>query len=36
MNKVLWGAGVYANTRQDDIIIISNSWEEHFSHIRDV
>ena len=36
MNKVLWGAGVYANTHQDDIIITSDSFEEHLSHIRDV
>ena len=36
MNKVLWGAGVYANTHQDHIIITSDSFEEHLSHIRDV
>ena len=36
MNKVLWGAGMYANTHQDDIIITSDSFEEHLSHIRDV
>ena len=36
MNKVLWGAGVYANTHQDDNIITSDSWDEHLSHIRDV
>ena len=36
MNKVLWGAGVYANMHQDDIIITSDSFEEHLSHIRDV
>ena len=34
MNKVLWGSGVYANTHQDDIIITSDSWEAHLSHIR--
>ena len=36
MNKVLWGAGVYANTYQNDIIITSDSFEDHLSHIRDV
>ena len=36
MNKVLWGAGMYANTHQDDIIITSHSFEEHLTHIRDV
>ena len=36
MNKVLWGAGMYVNTHQDDIIITSDSFEEHLSHIRDV
>ena len=36
MNKVLWGAGAYANTHQDDIIVISDSWDEHLNHIRDV
>ena len=36
MNKVLWGAGVYASTHQDDIIITNDSFEEHLSHIRDV
>ena len=36
MNKVLWGAGMYANTNQDDIIITSDSFEAHLSHIRDV
>ena len=36
MSKVLWGAGVYANTHQDEIIITSDSFEEHLSHIRDV
>ena len=36
MNKVMWGAGVYANTHQDDTIITSDSFEEHLSHIRDV
>ena len=30
MNKVLWGAGVWY------IIITSDSFEEHLSHIRDV
>ena len=34
--KVLWGPGVYANSHQDDIIITSDSFEEHLSHIRDV
>ena len=27
---------MYANTHQDDIIITSDSFEEHLSHIRDV
>ena len=36
MNNVLWGAGAYAYTHQDDIIITSDSWDEHLSHIRDV
>ena len=36
MNKVLWGACVYAYTHQDDIIITSDSFGEHLSHIRDV
>ena len=36
MSKVLWGAGMYANTHQDDIIITNDSFEEHLSHIRDV
>ena len=27
---------MYANTHQDDIIIASDSFEEHLSHIRDV
>ena len=36
MNKVLLGAGVYANTHQDDIIITSDSFEEHPSQIRDI
>ena len=27
---------MYANTHQDDIIITSESFEEHLSHIRDV
>ena len=36
MNRVLWGAGMYANTHQDDIIITSDSFEEHVSHIHDV
>ena len=35
-NKVLWGACAYTNTHQDDIIITSDSWEAHLSHIRDV
>ena len=30
------GAGAHANTQQDDIIITSDSWDEHLSHIRDV
>ena len=34
MNKVIWGAGADPNTHQDDIIIISDSWNEHLSHIR--
>ena len=36
MNKVLWGVRMYANTHQDDIIITSDSFEEHLSYIRDV
>ena len=36
MSQVLWGAGMYANTHQDDIIITSDSFEDHLSHIRDV
>ena len=36
MNKMLWGAGMFANTHQDDIIITSDSFEENLSHIRDV
>ena len=36
MNKVLLGAGVYANPHQDDIIITSYCFEEHLSHIRDI
>ena len=36
MNKVLWEAGVYANTHQDGIIITIDSWDEHLSHICDV
>ena len=36
MNKVLWGAGMYANTHQDDIIITNDSFEEHLSRIRDI
>ena len=36
MNKVLWGAGMYANTHQDNIVITSDSFEEHLSQIRDV
>ena len=36
MNKVLCCAGAYANTHQDDIIITSDSWEAHLSHIRGV
>ena len=36
MNKVLWGAGAYANTHQDDIFITSDSWDEHLGHNRDV
>ena len=36
MSKVLWGAGMYANTHQYDIIITSDSFEDHMSHIRDV
>ena len=35
MNKVLWGAGVYANTHHDDITITSDSFKEHLSHICD-
>ena len=35
MKKVLWRAGVYANTHQDDIIITSDYFEEHLSHISD-
>ena len=27
---------MYANTHQDDIIITSDSFEEHLMHIRDV
>ena len=27
---------MYANTHQDDIIVTSDSWDEHLSHIRDV
>ena len=27
---------MYVNTHQDDIIITSDSFEEHLSHIRDV
>ena len=33
---MLWEAGVYPNTRPDDIIITSDSFEEHLSHICDV
>ena len=36
MNKVLWEAGVYANMHRHDIIITSDTWDEHISHIRDV
>ena len=33
---MLWEAGVYPNTRPDDINITSDSFGEHLSHIRDV
>ena len=36
MNKILWQAGVYTNTHQDDSIITIDSFDEHISHIRDV
>ena len=36
MIKVLWGAGMYAKTHQDDIIITNDSFDERLSHIRDV
>ena len=36
INKVLWGAGVYANTHRDDNIITSDSFDEHLSHNCDV
>ena len=36
INTALWEAGVYANTHHDDIIITSNSFDEHLSHIRHV
>ena len=35
MDKVLRGAEKYANSHQDDIMIISDTWSDHIVHIRD-
>lgn len=36
MDKVLDGAQVYTSAYQDDVVILSQTWEEHLAHVGDV
>lgn len=36
MDKVLYGLSDFASAYLDDVVVYSNSWEEHLEHLRTV